>query len=84
MSIFGIFLVRIQADCWKIRTRKTPITDTFYAVKICQSTGQRKPVSWYIMRSVAFPGTFHYEYFGKILQRVNVSNVPKIFVPTHH
>ena len=43
MSVFGVFLVRIfphsgwirrftQSECGKIRTRKTPNTDTFYAV----------------------------------------------------
>ena len=38
VSVFGVFLVRvfspfrIQSDCGKIRTRKTPNTDTFYAV----------------------------------------------------
>ena len=29
MSVFGVFLVRIQSECGKIRTRKTPITGTF-------------------------------------------------------
>ena len=28
------FLVRIQSECGKIRTRKTPNTDTFHAVVI--------------------------------------------------
>ena len=31
VSIFGVFLVRIQSKYGKIRTRKTPNTDTFYA-----------------------------------------------------
>ena len=32
-SLFGVFLVRIFADLDWIRNRKTPNTDTFYAVK---------------------------------------------------
>ena len=32
VSIFGVFLVRIQSKCGKIWTRKTPNTDTFHAV----------------------------------------------------
>ena len=42
MSVFGVFLVsisrhfrvnlRIQSECGKIRTEKTPNTDTFYAL----------------------------------------------------
>ena len=41
MSVFGIFLVRIQSECGKIRTRKTQNTDTFtqplevFSKKIC-------------------------------------------------
>ena len=31
-SLFGVFLVHIQSKCGKIRTRKTPNTDTFHAV----------------------------------------------------
>ena len=27
-SVLGVFLIRIQSACWKIRTRKTPNTDT--------------------------------------------------------
>ena len=34
VSVFGVFLVRIQFKCGKIRTRKTPNTDTFHAVFI--------------------------------------------------
>ena len=33
MSVFGVFLVRIQSGCGKIRTRKTRNTDTFHAVQ---------------------------------------------------
>ena len=29
-AIFGVFSVRIQSECGKIRTRKTPNTDTFF------------------------------------------------------
>ena len=37
MSVFRVFLVRIQSECGKIRTIKTPKTDTFHAVPIsCQ------------------------------------------------
>ena len=32
MSIFGVFQVRIQSECGKIRTRKSPNTDTFHGV----------------------------------------------------
>ena len=32
VSVFGVFLVRIQSKCEKIQTRKTPNTNTFYAV----------------------------------------------------
>ena len=36
MSVFGVILVRvsrrIQFECWKMWTRITPNTDTFYAV----------------------------------------------------
>ena len=32
VSVFGLFLVRIRSECGKIRTRKTPNTDTFHAV----------------------------------------------------
>ena len=34
VSVFGVFLVHIQSECGKILTRKTPNTDTFYAVLI--------------------------------------------------
>ena len=30
--VFGVLLVRIQSECGKIRTKKTPNTDTFHAV----------------------------------------------------
>ena len=33
MSVFGVILVRIQSECVKIRTRKTPNTVNFYAVR---------------------------------------------------
>ena len=33
VSVFRVILVRIQSKCWKIRTKITPITDTFYAVQ---------------------------------------------------
>ena len=32
MCVFGVFLVRIQSKCGKIRSRKTPNTDTIHAV----------------------------------------------------
>ena len=32
VSVFGVFLVRIQSECGKIRTRKTPNIYTFFAV----------------------------------------------------
>ena len=32
VPLFGVFLVRIQSECGKIRTRKTPSTDTRHAV----------------------------------------------------
>ena len=31
-SRFGVFLVRLQFECGKIRTKKTPNTDNFHAV----------------------------------------------------
>ena len=31
VSVFGVILVRIQAECGKIRTRITPNTDNFHA-----------------------------------------------------
>ena len=34
MSLFSVFLVHIQSHCGKIQTKKTPNTDTFYAVFI--------------------------------------------------
>ena len=34
MSILGFFLVRIQSELGKTRTRKTPNTDTFHAVSM--------------------------------------------------
>ena len=33
-SVFGVFRIRIQPECAKIPTRKTPDTDTFHAVYI--------------------------------------------------
>ena len=33
VSVFGVFLVRIQPECGKIETRKTPNIDTFHVVK---------------------------------------------------
>ena len=32
VSVLEVFLVRIQSECGKIRTRRTPNKDTFYAV----------------------------------------------------
>ena len=32
VSVFGVFMFRIQSECTKIRTRKTPNIDTFYSV----------------------------------------------------
>ena len=37
LSVFGVFLIRIQSKCGKIQTRKTPNTDTFYAVLVFAS-----------------------------------------------
>ena len=34
VSIFEVFPVRIQSKEWKIRTRKTPNTDTFHVVQL--------------------------------------------------
>ena len=34
--------LRIQSECWKIRTRKTPNTDTFHAVQPQQNTGKQR------------------------------------------
>ena len=34
ISLFGIFLVRINSECGKIRSRKTPNTDTFHEVLV--------------------------------------------------
>ena len=31
VSVFGVFLVRIQSECGKIRARKTPSKDAFHA-----------------------------------------------------
>ena len=36
VSVFGVFLVRIQPKCGKIRTRKTPNTNTIHAVDFCR------------------------------------------------
>ena len=33
--------VRIQSECWKIRTRTNPNTDTFYAVKVKIKRGNK-------------------------------------------
>ena len=32
MSVFGVYLVRIQSECRQVRTRKTPNTNTIHAV----------------------------------------------------
>ena len=32
VPVLGVFLVRVQSECGKIRTRKTPNMDTFHAV----------------------------------------------------
>ena len=34
VSAFRVLLIRIQSECGKIRTRKTPNTDTFGAVPV--------------------------------------------------
>ena len=34
VSVFGVFLFRIQSECEKIWTQKTPNTTTFYSVPI--------------------------------------------------
>ena len=34
VSVFGVFLVRIQSECGKIQTRKIPNMDTFHPVLI--------------------------------------------------
>ena len=34
MSVFGVFLIRIQSECWKIRTRTTTNTDNLHAVRV--------------------------------------------------
>ena len=36
VPVFGVILVCIQSECGKIRTRITPNTDTFYAVRVVQ------------------------------------------------
>ena len=36
-----VFLVRIESECGKIRTRKTPNTDTFQAVNFFRKTHVR-------------------------------------------
>ena len=35
-AVFGVFLIRIQSECGKIRTRKTPNTDTFQAMTLAK------------------------------------------------
>ena len=45
---FGVFL-RIPFECGKIRTRKTPNTDTFHAVYRSQTIGfQCKSIDWFL------------------------------------
>ena len=46
VAVFGDFLVRIQSECGKIRTRKTLNTDTFQAVKI---TVINRCLSYYLL-----------------------------------
>ena len=55
MSVFGVFSVRIQSGCGKIRTRKTPNTDNFHAMislmrnialNICDRAFLRKWLQW--------------------------------------
>ena len=36
VSVFEVILVRIQSECGKIRTRITPIMDTFHAVQLSE------------------------------------------------
>ena len=60
VSVFGVFLVSIQSECGKLRTRKTQNTDTFRAVIITLLLSKR-PV---IVLSYSFPRViFSYHSF---------------------
>ena len=39
---FPAFLLRIQSECWKIRTRKASRTDTFHAVTMILLKAKKK------------------------------------------
>ena len=45
VSVFRGFLVRIQSECGKIRTRKTPNTDTFHEANIFKARSKNLPIS---------------------------------------
>ena len=52
VSIFGVFLVRIQSECGKIQTRKTPNMDTFHIVKALWDIQKTRQSVW---SSLTFP-----------------------------
>ena len=70
-SIFEVFLVRIQCECGKIRARKTPKTDTFYAVSGGIERDQQHEMSLFF-QPLFQPYENHYSYkhagfFGQLL-----------------
>ena len=45
VSVFEVFAVRIQPECGKMRTRKTPNTNTFHSVLLFVFSGLMKMVA---------------------------------------
>ena len=61
------FLIRIQSECGKIRTKKTPNTDTFHAVLYARINSFK---IWYI-----FSESHQQRSYGGVLQRNHIETI---------
>ena len=69
MSVFGVILVRIQSECVKIRTRITPNTVNFYAVRGANNCKKEK-------RFVAL--SYLADYFVKKENKAFIQKFPEL------
>ena len=70
MSVFGVFLVRMQSECGKTRTRKTLNTDIFHAVSsqhfLCES------LFWQNLRLSDCLSSKHERYFSGLIYALHL------------
>ena len=69
MFVFGIFLLSIQTECGKMRSRKASNTDTFYAVELLNSITFCNITTWHLI-FVLFCGIVAWKCLSKNTQKI--------------